>query len=212
VAGRLGLHLGGFEALGAVLLPDLRPDHCSDLPAVAAAAAAAVRGGVRRGLLPVYAFGRPEEAWRGLAHPGVLDVRRFGPEDTLRVEGWTFRFAPLRHGWPGVALRAEPAEGGGALGLVGLADRWAEDPHLVRLCAGVRLLVVEVGGPKGEEDERLAGGLPAEEAARLAARCGAERLLLGHLEPDDDPEALVAAARTVFPRTDLALEGRTYRL
>lgn len=206
VAGRLGYHLGGAERLGAVLLPDLRPDHACDLWSVGALTAAAVRRGARHGLLLTYAYGRPAEDWRRLQRPGVLDVRRFAPEDTVRVEGWTFTFAALRHPWPTLAVRAEA--GGVAVGLVGPCTDPAEAEAL---CAGVRLLIVEVGGPE-EGDEGQDGGLPPAEAARLALACGAPRLLLAHLEPDEPAQQLLEAAAAVHPAAALALEGRTYAL
>jgi ribonuclease Z len=48
----------------------------------------------------------------------------------------------------------------------------------------------------------------AQEAAKIAKMAGVERLLLIHYSPDDS-EALLAAARDVFPNTDLARDGET---
>ena len=206
VAGRLGYALGGPEELGALVLPDLRPDHGSDLWSIGSMAAAAVEAGRRRGLLPVYAYGRPEGGWQGLHRPGVLDVRRFAPGDTVRLEGWTLSFAPLEHAWPGVAVRAEGP--GGPLALVGLG----RPTETVRtLCAGARLAVIEVGGPH-VDDEGLDGGMSAAEAGRLALEAGVGRLLLAHLDPSTKPEELLWEAQAGFPPAALALEGRTYGL
>lgn len=207
VAGRLGYALRSLGDLAAVVLPDLRPDHACDLWSVGSAAAAAARGGRRRGLLPVYAYGRPPAAWTALHRPGVLDVRRFAAEDTVRAGGWTFRFAPLEHPWPTLALRAEHP-GGGALGWVGPGRAGAEARALL---AGVRLLLVDAGGP-AEDDEGLDGGMAPEDAGALAAAAGALRLLLCHLDPDDAPAELLARARAAFPSSALALEGRTYEV
>lgn len=207
VASRLGHHLPDPGVPEAVLLPDLRPDHCSDLWSVGSAAAGAARAGARRGLLLVYAYGHPGPAWQALHRPGVLDVRRFAVGDAVRCGGWTFRFAALEHPWPTLAVRAE-APGGGVLGLVGPGRA---GPDVAALCAGADLLVVDVGGPR-EEDEELDGGMEPAEAGALAARCGAGRLLLAHLHPPESPADALAAAAAAFPGAALALEGRTYDL
>ncbi len=206
VAGRLGYPLAGAEDLGAVVLPDLRPDHCSDLWAVGSWSAVAALSGRRRGLLLVYAYGQPEAEWRRLHRPGVLDVRRFGPADTVSVEGWRLSFLSMEHPWPGLAVRIQGPGGGCAIVGPGRLG-----PALAPFCAGVGLLVVEVGGPQAD-DEGLDGGMTPADAGRLAAAAGVRRCLLSHLDPADDPAGMLAEARSAFPDAALALEGRTYGL
>jgi ribonuclease BN (tRNA processing enzyme) len=208
IAGRIAWALREPGDLAAVLLPDLRPDHASDLWALGSWHAAEVRRGRRRGLLVVYAFAEPRERWRDLARPGILDVRAFGPEDQIHVAGWRLAFLPLDHAWPGVAVRAE-APGGRILGLVGLGR---PSEALVRHLAGADALLVEVGGPRPVGDEGLDGGMTAAEAAALAREVGARRLWLAHLDPGDDPAAVAAEAAAGFPGAELGLEGRTYEL
>lgn len=208
VCGRLGWMLPDPGALDAILLPDLRPDHCADLWSIGSLAACAVAAGRRRGLLPVYAYGEPEAEWRRLNRPGVLDVRRFAAEDTLLVGGWTLTCVRTDHAWPGVALRAEEPDGA-ALAVVTLGALHA---GLAPALRGAALLLAEVGGPQTGFDEGLDGGMDAVAAAQLAASVGARRLLLAHLHPDDaeGPAAVRDRARTVFVGTELALESRTY--
>ncbi len=208
IAGRLGYTLAGAAGLAAVLLPDLRPDHCSDLWSIGSMAVAAAMAGTRRGLLTVYAYQDPPEEWRRLQRPGVLDVRRFSSADALRVAGWRFTSCPSAHPWPGVSLRAERPDGCS----LGLAAPGLETPDLVSLLRGVSLLLVDVAGQSDGPDEGLEGGMSAAAAGRLAATCGAHRLLLTHLDPGDDPSSLLTDARSAFPGAELALEGRTYDL
>lgn len=208
VLSRLPYSLSARDPLLAVLLPDLRPDHCSDLWVLGSWAAAAARAGARRGLLPVYAYAHPTGEWQRLQRPGVLDVRRFGAADTVVVGPWRFTFAAVEHPWPGAAVRAE-AHGGGQCALFTLG---APSADLAVLGAGVDVLLVETGGPQQTGDEGLEGGMPAAEAGRLARHCGVRRLLLSHLDPGEDPEALRCAAAAVFPPSGLALESRTYPL
>lgn len=208
VAGQLAYSLVSDGRLAAVLLPDLRPDHCSDLWSVGGMMAAATQAGTRRGLLAVYAYQDPPEDWRRLQRPGVLDVRRFSVTDTVRTAGWRCTFAPCAHAWPGVAVRAE-APDGASFGLVSVGAPTAD---LVDLLRGVSLLVVEVGGPQTGFDEGLDGGMSPALAAGLAAGCGAVHLLLSHLDPGEDPAGLLRDAVGGFASTTLALEGRTYDL
>ncbi len=69
-------------------------------------------------------------------------------------------------------------------------------PPLADFAKGVPLLIHDGAHPS------------AQEAARIAKMARVERLLLIHYSPDDD-EALLAAARAVFPNTDLAHDGQT---
>ncbi len=66
------------------------------------------------------------------------------------------------------------------------------------------------------DDKALAkdtGHSTSEQAARVAVTAGAERLLIGHFSGRyKDEQRLVDEARTVFPATDAAEEGRTYEI
>ena len=190
----------------AVVLPDLRPDHASDLWALGSQAAADAAAGRRRGLLHVYAYGAPAEAWRRLHRPGVLDVRRFDGGDIVEAAGWRLLFARTGHPWPSLAVRAEA--GGSAVGFTGLGDAGADGRRLLR---GVDLLLADVGGAVwGDEDETLQGGMTPAEAGALAADVGAGRLLLTHIDPGLDLRAAEGAAMAGHPRAQMAVEGRTY--
>lgn len=201
----LGWSLAEWAALQAVLLPDLRPDHCADLWSLGSAAAWAAAAGERRGLLVVYAYGEPADRWKLLHRPAVLDVRRFGPEDTVPIGPLRCTFASVEHAWPGLAVHIQCADGV-RLGFTGLGQPTAAMRQLLR---GVDLLVAEVGGPE-LGDEGLDGGMAPEAAGALARELGVGRLLLSHLHPTDDAGQILEATRRAWPTAELALEGRTY--
>jgi ribonuclease BN (tRNA processing enzyme) len=213
VASRLSWVLPDLARLVAVVLPDLRPDHCSDLWVLGSMTACARTAGTRRGLLPVYAFGEPDVLWRGLQRPGVLDVRRFAPGDVVAAGGWRLKTVRQVHPWPGAALLATPPAGDGHAGLVTLGR---PTPALSEALRGAGFLLVEVGGPRidasDDVDEGLAGGMSAAEAAALAASAGAHTLLLSHRHAGDDASELLRQAQAGFPRCEWALEARTYEL
>lgn len=82
------------------------------------------------------------------------------------------------------------------------------------LCAGVDLMYHEATYAAAES--RLArerGHSTTHDAAKAALAAGAGRLLIGHFSSRyKDAEALAAEARTLFPATDPACEGETYRI
>jgi len=64
--------------------------------------------------------------------------------------------------------------------------------EVVRLAAGADLLLCECSLPPGA---RSAAHLAPEQAAEIAARAGARRLVLTHLPPHADPEQILPACR-----------------
>ena len=208
VAGRIGYALAQPSDLVAVVLPDLRPDHIGDLAAVGSMAADQAACGQRRGLLVVYAFVTPTEAWRHLHWPGVLDVRGVGPGDRIQVAGWSCTWTATAHTWPGAVLRWSGPEGE-TLACTGLT---APSIAVRDACAGVDVLLAEADGSVDELQEEWAGGLGPAQAGGLAASCGVRSLLLSHLDGAADARAALAAARAAFPPASLALEGRSYPL
>lgn len=82
------------------------------------------------------------------------------------------------------------------------------------LARGVDLLYHEATfGSEMADRARETGHSTAAEAARIAARSGARRLLIGHFSARyDDPARLVEEARVVFKNTDAADELKRYPL
>jgi ribonuclease Z len=77
------------------------------------------------------------------------------------------------------------------------------------------LLICESMYPSDEEIERAAerGHMTATQAARLARAAGVRRLWLTHLSPSvEDPEAVRAAAASIFPEAELGRPGETLTL
>ena len=182
------------EALDALVITHLHPDHCADLLA-----------------LRVYMAWGPGRGHRlrVIGPPGLRDalVAFSGPEgwdafdfETLANEGGvlqlgaglTMRHAQVPHLDPTHAVRLE--HGGRALCFS--AD-CAENGALPRLAEGVDLLLCECSFGA----EAVAKGVPhlnAGQAGRMAARASADRLLLTHCYPEFDRDAALAAAREKF--------------
>lgn len=135
--------------------------------------------------------GMPEILWREVALEEGAPVLEEGP--------WRVTAAPGRHSVPVIALRVEDRAGGGVAAYS--ADTEPVDT-VERLARGAGLLVHEATGAFG-------GHTGMEDAAALAARAGAGRLVLVHLPPDARDEQL-GEARRAFERTELGADGARY--
>ena len=137
--------------------------------------------------------GMPEILWREVLLEEDADVWSDG---SFRITG-----TPGSHGVPVMALRIEDAEGGGVV--VYSADTEPSE-EVARLARDADILVHEATG-------RYPGHSDADQAAGIATRAGAGRLLLVHvpaaerLGPDN-----VFNARSHFAETEVGIEGGTY--
>ena len=87
-------------------------------------------------------------------------------------------------------------------------------PEAVRLATDADLLYHEATFVHAlHEKAERSGHATAREAAEIAVAAGARRLLLGHFSSRyDTPAPLVEEARTVFPATEAAEEGKRYAI
>lgn len=109
--------------------------------------------------------GLPDIQWREVPYEeGAL---------AFENDDWTVTAAPVEHAKPTVGLRAEHAPSGNVLAY---SCDTEPTPSVARLAESADVLVHEATGA-GE------GHSSAEQAAEIAAKAGAERLLLVHLPP-----------------------------
>lgn len=113
-------------------------------------------------------------------------------------------FAPAVHPVPGVSVRVECD--GRTFVYTGDTNRNAD---IEFLADGADLLLADAGLTHAQWSEK-APHLSAKLCGELArsARCGA--LLLTHLRPGNDPDALLDEARLAFPAAELAKAGSSY--
>ena len=115
-------------------------------------------------------------------------------------EPWTVESSPVEHGdMPNVGLRFEHGPSGD---VVAYSCDTAPTDAVVDLADGASILVHEATGASHNHSS-------AEQAAQVAKRAGVDRLLLVHL-PEGDKGDDLAAARAVFPDTELGEENGTY--
>lgn len=136
----------------------------------------------------------PPIEWRTVEHEADAVMWNADP--------WTITAAPVEHGsMPNVGLRAEHGPSGRVV-----AYSCDTDPcdAVVDLARDADVLVHEANGDYD-------GHSTAEEAANIAARAGADRLILVHLPPGDKTDAL-AEAQAIFGAAELGAEGKSYPL
>lgn len=135
--------------------------------------------------------GVPEIQWHRVDHaPGA---------EVLRNERWRVTAAPGIHPVPVVGVRVEAAGGG----VVAYSCDTNPSPEITALAAGADILVHEA------QKEPTTMHSTYAQAADVAFRSGARRLVLVHLPPNAE-ESDLAEARGIFAHTELGEDGARY--
>ncbi len=187
---------GGPTGLDAVLLSHLHYDHMSDMLPLQYA----LQLNPRPKPLPVYAPNEPEKVWALLKCP-YFDL---WPAEDVTIGEMRVSFTPARHPVPTNAIAV--ACDGRHFVFTGDTN---QDPLVELFCEEADLLLADCGFAK--RDHRFtAPHLSAELCGQLAKNARARRLLLTHLNPRYDPQALLEEARAEFDAVELAELGETY--
>jgi len=190
------------EDVDAVVISHMHADHFIDLIPMRYALKYGGRNSTRPVLLYVPPGGadlllRLTEAFERESHHDflgeVFDVRTYDPGATLEIGDARLRFAPTSHYIQTYALRVEA----GGASLAYSADT-APDDRVAELARDADAFVCEATLSEAEEADVPRGHISAREAARMAARAGARRLVLSHYPASADPAALEAQARALF--------------
>lgn len=187
---------GGPAALDAVILSHLHYDHMSDMLPMQYA----LQFNPRPRPLPVYAPQEPEAVYALLKAP-CFDL--WAAED-VTIGEMRVSFTPARHPVPTNAVAVECD--GARFVFTGDSN---QDALVELFCEGASLLLADCG-LSGADHSFTAPHYSARLCGELAKNTHAGRLLLTHLNPKYDPQALLDEARTVFPAAELAELGGTY--
>ncbi len=129
----------------------------------------------------------------------------FDPGAGLILGDLRITFAENDHPIRTFAMRVEGADGS-----VVYSSDTGPQARLEELARGCDLLLAEATWTEDAYDPSRPIHLTPRLAAEAAARAGAKRLLLTHIWHGYDRAAMLAEARRVFPRTELAEELRRY--
>lgn len=185
-----------LEALDAVVLSHLHYDHMSDMLPMQYA----LQFNARPKPLPVYAPDAPE------AVRALLECPRFDlwPAEDVAIGEMRVSFTPARHPVPTNAIAVECD--GARFVFTGDSN---QDALVELFCEGASLLLADCG-LSGADHSFTAPHYSAALCGQLAKSARAKRLLLTHLNPKYDPQALLDEARAVYPEAELAELGETY--
>ena len=186
------------ETLDAVVLSHLHFDHMSDLLPMQYA----LQFSARERPLPLFLPRRPERV-RALLECPYYDL--FDHED-IAVGEMRLRFIPAVHPVEGSCVAVE---GDGAkFAFTGDTNL---DPALELFADGCDLLLADAGLSRADWTEKKPH-LSASHCGALARDVRAGALLLTHLNPLYDPQALLDEARRDYPAAELARLGERYRV
>lgn len=138
---------------------------------------------------------------------GVFQATEYDPETGLELGNLRISFLRTVHPVPAYALRLED----GSSSLVYTADT-APFPELAEFAKGCDLLLAEATLSQEDFDPDHAIHLTPALAGELAKDAGAKKLLLTHIWPHYDRQAMLEEGRRVFPNTELAEELKRYSL
>ncbi|HMK33512.1 MAG TPA: ribonuclease Z [Desulfomonilaceae bacterium] len=116
-----------------------------------------------------------------------LDASR---EDSFVLGSLTVRSTPSAHSFPSLSYRLEAD--GSVLTVSGDTD-YSED--LIQLAQGSDVLICETSFP---DDMKVSGHLVPKEAADIAARACAKKLILTHFYPPCEDQDIIAQAAGIF--------------
>ncbi len=186
------------ETLSGVVVSHLHYDHVCDLLPMQYA----LQFSARERPLPVFAPLRPERV-RALLECPYYDL--FAHED-ISIGEMRVDFVPAIHPVEGSCVRVTCD--GATLVFTGDTNR---NPALELFADGCNLLLADAGLSRADWTEKKPH-LSAALCGALARDVRAGALLLTHLNPIYDPQALLAEAREAYPAAQLAVLGERYRV
>lgn len=191
----------------AILLSHLHMDHCADL----APFFFAHRARELARTSPLHILGPPglkthfddlKNIWKQWVEPAGFDLvllERDGHESSPTFDMAAFKMGDLKfhaastnHSLFNLAWRVDRPDGTGVL-FTGDGEPTRQLIELGNMAP--HTLVSECAAGPGEI---LSGHLNPEQAGELAAMCGSGKLVLSHINPGADPEAIVTFARKQF--------------
>jgi ribonuclease Z len=139
------------------------------------------------------------DGWQGMPEIEWKPVELEEGVELIADDRWRVTAAPGEHSVPVIGVRVEDVQGGGS---VAYSADTAPAEAIERLAKNADILVHEAGGDHESHTT-------VEEAAKLAARAGARRLVLVHLPPGLSSDEL-SEAQAHFEHVEYGSDGGRY--
>jgi ribonuclease BN (tRNA processing enzyme) len=195
-----------ISEIDALVLSHEHPDHCGDVDGLLVATQS---DEIAEGSIDIYApTGLREHIYFVDKLDGKIKWHDCEPGDKISVKDFTITFARSDHGPLTLAMKIEAD---------GRVVAYTSD-------TGPRFSVAEFGSQfdlllseatdTAEKEEQLTNRfhLSGRQAAVMAKAVDAKRLIITHVRPRADSDAVLAEAKAEFANTELAEENRTYEI
>ncbi|WP_246066810.1 MBL fold metallo-hydrolase [Paenibacillus koleovorans] len=192
-----------LERLEAVVISHLHDDHAGDLRILKYAIETKRAFGTMDHRLKVYLPPEPAEVYRGLVYDKAFEMTEIDPSHVVEAAGITFRFSPMRHSIPCLAIAAE-ADG---RKLVYSGDTVFHE-GLIDFARGADTFLCEA--TTAVEGPVPIPHLTAGQAGRAAREANVGRLLLTHLWCEEEEAACLSEAQVHFAGSEVVKELYAY--
>ena len=180
------------ENISGVILSHLHYDHMADIGILQYAAAGAIRRGVMKQKLDIYAPDQPKEMLNELYSPHS-NVRIIDPSQTIRLAGAEIEFAPVRHT---IACYAVKISYKGKV-LVYSGDT-AYCESLIDFAKDADMFLCEATICEGSTHTTGAGHMDSLHAGMIAKKANVKKLVLTHLPHDGNFELMKKVASEAY--------------
>jgi Metal-dependent hydrolases of the beta-lactamase superfamily III len=191
----------GIGTLDAIILSHLHSDHISDLLVMRYAVQIK-----KYTPIPLYLPATPQETYGLLAGDKAFKPQVLADGEMLRIGEATISFKRMTHPVESHAIKITCQD----KTLVYSGDTNLND-DLAGFAAGADLLVCDTQF----NNKNLFSGAPhlsAAQAAQIAAQAGVKKLLLSHINPEQDESTLLQEAKEHFPHCEIAQEMQEYSI
>lgn len=199
-------HYIDIEEISAIILTHLHSDHMGDIMILRYAADIKLMKGQMKKPIKIYAPAEPIEEFNRLKYKEALEVIKINPAETLVIGDLKISFREMIHSYKDYSICIEKD----SKKFVYSGDTCAND-GLVEFAKNADLFVCEAGLLERNEKSLKVMHLTAREAAQIAKKAGAKRLLLTHFLPGFKLEQYINEATSVYNGImEIAGENKSY--
>ena len=195
----------GIDQVDAIVLSHLHADHVSDMRVLAYMLNPLVQSG-KREKLKVYLPDSPARDFDEIASQAAFEAVAINPDKRVLIGDAIIRFQKTTHAVLCYAMRIES---GGSVFAYSADSIY--DQTLIPFVQNADLFLCDAAFSTKNQPQN-APHMNGEEAARIAKAAGVKRLVLSHLNPSTDEQALLTEARAVFEKTQMAMEHESVEL